>query len=487
MAFEPSKYQKDIYHVFDTTNDNLLINAVAGAGKSTTLLELLKRTHQEAVFLAFNKSIQQEIQGKIGNDPSVDVMTLHSLGMKALLRHFRRSLKVKSSKCWDFAKERNSKKWKLEAKELFQIMPVIVQLVDIYRLTMCTNEEDLAQSADILGINYTKKEITFAIELIEVYKEYNKNPTEIDFTDMIYIVATTPHINFTINPKLVMIDECQDLNPCQHVLIDKLISRNNARFIACGDPYQSIYGFAGADTNSFNRFLHKSNVQQMPLSICYRCPTRVVDQANKVYDIMEPFEHNGPGTVRVGDVEEIQEGNMVICRNLKPLISVYFKLLGQGKKATVRGKDIGQNLIKMIKNHENDTIKAMLYGLGQQLEQKKQQLMDRGIDNPTNHPTYVSFQEKIEVIDFITKEIPTVKKTIQFLENLFADKDRNGVILSTIHKSKGLENHDIFLLDKHLIPSKYAKTPDQLKQEKNLLYVAITRSQENLIYIKSNK
>ena len=76
---------------------------------------------------------------------------------------------------------------------------------------------------------------------------------------------------------------------------------------------------------------------------------------------------------------------------------------------------------------------------------------------------------------------------IAFLERLFSDNEKKGVVLSTIHKSKGLEADNVFILDVNLIPSKYATTKDQLKQERNLLYVAITRAKNKLIYINSNK
>jgi len=110
MKYKPSKYQSDIYREFQDNNTNILISAVAGSGKTSTLLELLKLTHVQTTFVAFNKSIQQEIEAKVGQQSNVDVMTIHSLGMKALMRHFRRKLEVKSNKIWDFTNKLN-KQW----------------------------------------------------------------------------------------------------------------------------------------------------------------------------------------------------------------------------------------------------------------------------------------------------------------------------------------------------------------------------------------
>lgn len=55
--------------------------------------------------------------------------------------------------------------------------------------------------------------------------------------------------------------------------------------------------------------------------------------------------------------------------------------------------------------------------------------------------------------------------------------------LSTIHKAKGLENDKIFLICPELIPSRFATQLWQLKQEQNLLYVAITRAKKDLTYV----
>ena len=53
--------------------------------------------------------------------------------------------------------------------------------------------------------------------------------------------------------------------------------------------------------------------------------------------------------------------------------------------------------------------------------------------------------------------------------------------MMTIHKSKGLENDRVFLCRLDLIPSKFAVTQSQLDQERNLLYVGITRAKRELV------
>ena len=56
-------------------------------------------------------------------------------------------------------------------------------------------------------------------------------------------------------------------------------------------------------------------------------------------------------------------------------------------------------------------------------------------------------------------------------------------MLCTIHKSKGLEADVVYILNENLIPSKFAKSAEQLKQENNLKYVARTRAKNELYFL----
>lgn len=81
---KPSKYQIAIYKAFKETEDNLNISAVAGSGKTTVLLELLKfiPKNKTALFLAFNNSIVDELKDRIERRDGIDIMTIHSYGLE---------------------------------------------------------------------------------------------------------------------------------------------------------------------------------------------------------------------------------------------------------------------------------------------------------------------------------------------------------------------------------------------------------------------
>lgn len=475
--FKPSPYQVAIRDTYKYKDCNMLVGAVAGSGKTTTLLDLMNIATGKITFLAFNKSIVNELSERVPN--SVDVMTMHSMGMKAIIRKHGR-VKVNAYKTGVFIKQNLNTEgfWDVPKKGKEQLFMILPRLVDIYRLTLCENMEELRQVADNIGIEYKGKHLEYAMDIIHQLEKYNKNPKEIDFTDMVHLPATGDGYMF---PKsdVWFIDECQDLSPVQHLLFKK--AKRRSRFVAVGDPYQAIYGFAGADSKSFDRFLDYPNTEKMPLSICYRCPQKVALHANGVYDIIEYPEWKEMGEVRNGEVQEASGTDMIICRNLKPLIAAFFVLIAEGKKCYIKGKDIGEALIRLVKPYKDRDVEGLLAALQQDLQEVEGELIEKGVQNPRRHPRWLNLEEKISAIRIILHTYNTPQKLLTALETMFGDEG-SGIVLSSIHKSKGLEADNVFLLNSHLIPSQYANTEEQLKQENNLLYVAITRAKKKLIY-----
>lgn len=249
--------------------------------------------------------------------------------------------------------------------------------------------------------------------------------------------------------------------------------------------HNSIYHFRGSDPTSFESFVNEPNTIQLPLSISYRCAKNIVGLAKEVYDDIEPYENNEDGVVRNGRIEEIQEGDMVLCRNTRPLVSVYLQLLEQEKKAIIVGKDTEKGLLSILTHFESgDSTEVALPRLQGILDKIHENLKARGIVNPTTHPRYVQAQEKVEILKLIFRLKSTIFEVEKFIETVF-DEDREGIRLMTIHKSKGLENERVFVIEtfdrQPLIPSKYAITPDQLRQERNLRFVAYTRARKELV------
>jgi ATP-dependent exoDNAse (exonuclease V) beta subunit len=71
--------------------------------------------------------------------------------------------------------------------------------------------------------------------------------------------------------------------------------------------------------------------------------------------------------------------------------------------------------------------------------------------------------------------------------NRIYSRSNTGICLSTIHKAKGLEANNVHIICRSVMPQKYAKTKSEIQQERNLIYVAITRAKHKLCYVSEKE
>lgn len=478
--FKPSQHQQRLFDEITNTTNSILVSAVAGSGKTTSIvksLELLPN-NKDIIFLAFNKSIVKELSEKVPKN--VQVSTLHSFGCSTLFRHYGKivisedkiySLAVKMSHEWNLPKTEN----------IYVYCHRVRQLCDIMRQTLVTDDEEAIFELSLkYNIDVFSTEIEHAIKVVE---KADKSLDKIDFVDMIYQLAKR---NLkTKKYDYVFIDEVQDLNKAQQMIIKKIL-KPNGRFIGVGDPYQSIYGFAGADFESFSRMKNLvPNVVELPLSICYRCSKNIVNKARTIIPHIEFNPTQKDGIVRYdGKFSEINNGDWVLCRNTKPLVMAFIQLLRDGKKANIKGREIGRGLALLIQKTQKKEITSLIKHLKTDRIRLKEKLLQKGFKNVDENEKVLNFSEKIEIITIISEITgPTVKKLLEYINTIFLDEEIPGITLSTIHKSKGLEASKVFVICAGLMPSKFAKQDHEKIQENNLEYVMITRAKDELVYI----
>jgi superfamily I DNA/RNA helicase len=310
----------------------------------------------------------------------------------------------------------------------------------------------------------------------------------IDFTDM--IVLPLFHKDMIPTYKYVFIDECQDLSRAQRELM--LCAAKNGRFIAVGDRNQAINGFAGADCSSFDKIADQPNTIELPLSVNYRCGTNMVRLAQEIVPHIQA--HKGAIKGEVFHVKQLsrdlfKENDMVLCRTSAPLVGLCMKLIESGITAVVKGKDIGQDLKNLIVNANTKDIKTLLA----YLEEEKQKCINiikeqRKCDDvmAKNATKYLNLEDRCKCIENIC--MYSIKDTTQlksYINRIFSDENiENAVMLSTAHKSKGLEANRVMILLPNKLPLKY---PHQQRwqeiQEMNLKYVALTRARKELIFV----
>lgn len=488
---ELSSYQKAILDEWNNTDHNLAIEAGPGSGKTFMLLQLAKtvKMSDSAIFLAFNKSIAEELSKKLPF--YMKAMTLHSLGMRTLLRTYGFSMIVKEDKTFLVCKKyfdqfkfygEHGKDFKKKMAYIFSL----AQVYDLYRFNMVENIDelkDLCVDYDIPALGDIDMEnLKTMIHIMDTYNQMLEPGGMIDFTDMLWLCKDIPKSKFQ-QYKKVFVDECQDLNSLQRMMVEKILSPNG-RLVSVGDSFQSIYIFAGASLSNFQELKNRPNTVTLPLSITYRCSRHIVDKANEVFEGLESAPGAEDGIVEPGAISEIQPGDFVLCRNNKPLVQVYIRLLRNNLKASIYGKDYEKKLLKLLDKcgDVDDKIEALDI-LNQERIALVRELESKGYSNPEMHPSVGSFDEAYQILEILFDE-KGVQGSRSMIEKMFRDDiDSKSVMLMTCHKSKGLEADRVFFLNQELIPSQYATSPQMLYAEKCLAYVTITRAKKVLKYI----
>jgi DNA helicase-2/ATP-dependent DNA helicase PcrA len=482
----PSPLQQNIANCFSNENCNIVIDALAGSGK-TTLLKILSNlipADEKAAFSAFNKSIADELKEKISK-PNVEIGTMHSFGWKAIIRTYLKPV-VKNNKigdiCYNFLPSWSASDGVQLGADYLQ---KIKKIVDLARLSLADTEVALEAIAERHDIELTNGECKRALEVLRISNQDKKN---FDFTDMIYIAATDPRVKLN-KYNHFFVDECQDLSLAQQLMIEKSLLPGG-RFVAVGDKRQAIYGFAGADSESFETLCNKPNTLVLPLSVNYRCAKSIIKLAQSLVPNIQAHDGAIEGLIDfTASYRNIKQGDFVLCRNTAPLVKLCLQFIREGRKAYVKGGDIGTNLLNIIKKSKADTIEELkskltdeLFKIFDKLKKKFPYLSDEDIKAEN---AYFLFYEKRLVINTIINSgvnIKSVQDVSNCIASIFAD-EKEGIIFSTVHKAKGLESNNVYIICPELMPSKRAKKQWQKEQEQNLIYVAYTRAKQYLGFV----
>lgn len=500
--FVPSKYQQEIFDNILHGTSNMVINAVAGSGKSTTIVNALKLIpdSMNVLFIAFNKDIVETLKEKVGEQPNVHIATYHSLGYSICLEKLRNKPELDEYKYQTYIRlnyadlTENSENLDTFSRKLL-FTKNVEKLVDYSRYNLCQSEKEIEKIAEKYNITLISNECEVTAKVLE----WGKNKLDvIDYTDMVWLPY---ELDFKTNKhkyNWIFVDEAQDSSPIQQELFKKCFKRG-ARFCAVGDSSQCINAWAGADIEAFNKFLKMPNTKKYDLPISYRCPVNVINAAKHFVPEIQARENAPMGEIKM-DVDPYapKSGDMVLCRNTFPLIKLYTEYLRINKKAFIRGKDIGNTFIETINTygglphcHLNKSLLSdgLFRTLYKELFKRVELMVEK--TNMTEEEAYFSapvseFYDMITSLEILSENLTTNEELINKVKAIFNDNGE-GVCLSTVHKSKGLEANNVFILAKSLMPSVFAHQEWEILSEENLQYVAITRAKQTLQYIDEDK
>lgn len=502
IEYEPSQYQKAIFDYIQHEKGNLVVEAAAGSGKTYTLVKALSLIPQDkrVLMTAFNKDIVKELTKKVKEFPNVEVRTLHGLGMILTTRGLGiGGMKPEGYKYtqliynhWQDLTKTNINKLSRNARKSF--VENTKKLVDFGRFYLATTRSEMIELMTKYDIPCVADEVDVALKVMAIG---GKNLDSIDYTDMIWM----PHI-YDLHLQeceydFIMVDECQDLNVAERNLVLRCL-KEGGRLIAVGDSNQCIYGFSGSDPDSFRAIQSIPNTVSMPLSISYRCPESVVKFAQNLVPSIEAKQGAEEGVILdCVSLDDVHDGDMVLCRNNAPLLQVYCKLLEQGKRAYIRGSDVGKNLQNIVIGTHKDYLHTNLKQDGvfirlyEDLFNSRKAIMERyGIsqEDAMKHETIQAKLDMIRALEVLGADLTTTEELTKKIEDIFPKNDKGeGIMLSTVHKAKGLEADNVFIACASLMPSKSALDEWQVQQERNLMYVAYTRAKKVLGFLNEEE
>lgn len=227
--------------MYENTKKNLFIKATAGSGKSSTLLECLRRTPpaKKKLFLAFNKSIAEELKTKVPE--GTEAATFHSKCLKTLLQNIRIKFRLNENKVFQLCK----KNFDFSGIPEKQVSRYIMELQEIWAQMRLNLLVDFSKDIPLICIekdfDFQERMISDIEELSRLWEKGIKNISvgefQMDFVDMLWIPYN--HLKEEDFPKydVVFIDEGQDLNVLQRELC-LLFKKPRGRFAIVGDDKQ---------------------------------------------------------------------------------------------------------------------------------------------------------------------------------------------------------------------------------------------------------
>lgn len=492
-GFKPSAFQEAIFSFVTDRNPakrDGTVNAVAGSGKTTTLEHAARLLDNPGLFCAFNKHIAEALQQRLHGTTMVS-STIHALGMRTLGRSTSRRLNVQDNKYKVLVRE-YIKDFPGDFRDNPDAAKHLRDLCNFARLTLTdySHVANLQAMAQRYNLEFEPRYGRMVESILnQGQRDAEKNGT-IDFTDMVYLPN---RLNLRPDPyPWVFVDEAQDLNVAQRELVMKCRAEGG-RLLFVGDPRQAIMAFAGADSQSYYTIRERTDAHEMPLSICYRCPADIVTMAQEIVPQITARPDAPAGTIVEMDEDDItkyaQQGDLIMSRKNAPLLKHCLRLIRQGVHARVRGRDVGRELANLVREIGR---RALSYErFVEEVEQYHHDQASILIAKDASDAMLEMLEDKCAAVSECYAGFSDCKSAEELamkIEGIFSDSG-TAVWFSSIHRAKGLEANRTWIIDYARLGEPFGKnsSPDQIEQEMNLKYVALTRSLDTMHLLRSPK
>jgi F-box protein 18 (helicase) len=478
---------KEQYDIINSTGD-IKINAVAGSGKTTTIIEYAKArpATSRILYLAFNKSVKLEAAKKFADKglSNVTVETAHSLAYRNIV--FKNEYKVRPQgyKTNEIAELLN-----LQGNGEKHTEYVIANHINKFIAYFCNSDKQRVQDLNYLDTLTDQKAKNFVSSNYDyiVYQSRfllsKMDRGEIEITHDFYLKKfqlSNPKLNYDF----ILFDEGQDASPA---MLDVFLNQKATKVIV-GDTHQQIYGWRFA-VNS----LEKADFKAYHLSTSFRFSQDIANLAMSIlhfknhFDIIKSIPIRGKGCTK-----EIKTKAVLARTNLglllkaieyitekKKITKIYF----EGNINSYTYADEGASLYDVLNlyNKKHHLIKDKLIKAMKNLDE---------LDDYIEKTEDVQLSMMVEIVKEYGFKIPGIIKAIKDKHVDNEDKEKAEMIFSTVHRCKGMEYDAIQLVNDFISEKKLSKlkedkkvgeiNPIKLNEEINLLYVAVTRTKNSI-------
>lgn len=485
--------QEAVISAAKRSKSNLLISALAGAAKTTTLVAAAHAMPLVPTFCgAFNKRIAEEMARRMPSH--IQCATMNSIGHRVWATTIGKRPVINTDKGYETLStlvEKLRPEERKAAGEGFASMlravrtaksaGYIPEKFKTFGTSLIT--EDEFQEAITAGSDVEPDDQFF--HLVDQALELSISDAfggKIDFDDQIYMST----LFGGAYPKFpcLMVDEAQDLSPLNHKTLERMYG---GRLIAVGDPNQAIYAFRGAHSDSMNWLREKFSMETLPLNISFRCPKSVVARAQRRIPHMASPDWAIEGEVRhVEDwnASDVPDGAAVICRNNAPLFKTAMNFIKAKRGIKIVGGDIGASLVKLLRKMGKDNTPQE--DVLRNIEAWRTEELSKASSS-----RHGPIHDRAECMIVFVEQGPNLGAAVAYAELLF--RSTGSIQFLTGHKAKGMEYEVVYYLDAFLIPSKWSQVAAEngderaLQQEHNLDYVISTRTKDKLYFVNSEE
>lgn len=506
MDHAPTEEQLAIIERVRNSNDNLLVSALAGSGKSWTLLASLKGIPQKSILMtAFNKSIAEHLALKVKTlglprDVGIHTKTFHAAGLAVLSKHFR--VEVDKGAHEEIIN-------RTAGAINFKMRRAALRLIRLIKETYAQPAPPSADHALALGYEYdiftakmSEREIGLTVDAVRDAYIISLNMAArktIDFSDMVWAPVA---LNLAPPSRYlaVIVDEIQDISQPQFDLIRMLMVPDKSRLIAVGDERQQIYQFRGSmGRAAWAAIATELGAVELPLTMTFRCSKAVVREANRIVPALRAAPDAPEGSVTHCKLGELHvklpnsksDGpphTFVLSRNNHDLVDCALFLWQRRVSFQLNaGQELLIPLFDLLKNKLDTRDEAAFRSSLDSWFEAESKRAEKA-----NATAYAEKIEEQRYMLLAALKYSRPNGIVRLLEEIILP-NQSGILCSTVHKVKGLEADRVYLLKQTFASHRERLFRDGDNwisvigmadpDEKNLEYVGITRAKEHLIWV----